>query len=98
MIELSNISRKAMLQQTFSRCVIETGNLFAITLRVLLEKTVGQQHDVLSSASSNRPARSVFASVKAPLTCPNSSLSNKVSDRPPIFTVIMVRNARGERA
>ena len=53
---------------------------------------------VLSSASSNLPVRSVFASVKAPLTWPNSSLSNSVSDKPPIFTVIIACDARGETA
>src|SRR5947208_16975803 len=54
MIEQSNISQKAMLHQTFSRSVIESGNLFAITLRVLMEKTVGQRHDVISTLSQWR--------------------------------------------
>ena len=35
------------------------------------------------SASSKRPTRSVFASVNAPFTWPNSSLSNTPSERPP---------------
>ncbi len=41
------------------------------------------------------PTRSVFASVNAPLVCPNSSLSNTPSASPPRFTVtIGARRAR----
>ena len=39
------------------------------------------------SASSKRPTRSALASVKAPRTWPNSSLSNTPSETPPAFTV-----------
>ena len=59
---------------------------------------ISSMNSVLSSASSNRPARSVFASVKAPLTWPKSSLSKIVSDSPPMFTVIMLCDVRGESA
>ena len=59
---------------------------------------ISSMKSVLSSASSNRPARSVFASVNAPFTWPNSSLSKSVSDKPPILTVIIVRDARGDSA
>src|SRR5947207_4245882 len=57
---------------------------------------ISSMKSVLSSASSNRPARSVFASVNAPFTCPNNSLSNSVCERPPMLTVIMDFPARGE--
>ena len=50
------------------------------------------------SASSNRPTRSVFASVNAPLTWPNSSLSKTPSDRPPAFTVTRPLPARADTA
>ena len=40
------------------------------------------------SASSNRPWRSCRASVKAPFTWPNISLSNSVEEIPPRFTLI----------
>ena len=38
------------------------------------------------------------ASVNAPRTCPNSSLSNTVSDTPPALTVTIGRDARGDSA
>ena len=38
------------------------------------------------SASSNRPARSALASVNAPFTWPNISLSNTLSGSPPALT------------
>ena len=39
------------------------------------------------SANSKRPARFCRASVKAPFTCPNISLSNRVEEMPPRFTL-----------
>ena len=46
------------------------------------------------SASSKRPTRSLLASVKAPRTWPNSSLSNTPSETPPEFTTTIGRDAR----
>ena len=48
---------------------------------------ISSRNSVPPSASSKRPTRSVFASVNAPFTWPNSSLSNTPSDRPPALTV-----------
>ena len=50
------------------------------------------------SASSKRPMRSVRASVKAPFTCPKSSLSNRPSASAPVFTATSGREAREESA
>ena len=47
-------------------------------------------------ASSKRPTRSSLASVKAPRTWPNSSLSKTVSDRAPVLTVTSASPTRGE--
>ena len=44
------------------------------------------------------PTRSARASVKAPCTWPNSSLSKTPSESPPAFTVTIGAPARGERA
>ena len=56
---------------------------------------ISSRKSVPPSASSKRPARSTFASVKAPLTWPNSSLSKTPSESPPAFTVTSGRAARG---
>ena len=48
---------------------------------------ISSRKSVPWSASSKRPARSVFASVKAPFVWPNISLSNTPSASPPRFTV-----------
>jgi hypothetical protein len=53
-IELSNISRKPMLQQAFSCHFIETANLFPITLCVLTKETVGKRYDVFPSVAQRR--------------------------------------------
>ena len=50
------------------------------------------------SASSKRPTRSVLASVKAPFTWPNSSLSKTPSDSPPALTVTSPLPARPDTA
>ena len=59
---------------------------------------ISSRNRVPPSASSNRPTRSARASVKAPRTWPNSSLSNTVSETPPAFTVTIGRAARGDSA
>ena len=48
------------------------------------------------SASSNRPLRSVQASVKAPFLCPNISLSKRLELRPPRLTLTKGPLLRGE--
>ena len=48
---------------------------------------ISSRNSVPPSASSKRPMRSALASVKAPFTWPNSSLSNTPSARPPALTV-----------
>ena len=48
---------------------------------------ISSRNSVPPSASSKRPTRSVLASVNAPRTWPNSSLSKTPSDSPPAFTV-----------
>jgi hypothetical protein len=50
------------------------------------------------SAISKRPTRSALASVKAPLTCPNSSLSKTPSESPPALTVASGREDRSDSA
>ena len=50
------------------------------------------------SASSKRPILSVRASVNAPFTWPNSSLSKTPSGIAPVFTATKAREARGESA
>ena len=57
---------------------------------------ISSRNSVPPSASSNRPTRSARASVKAPRTWPNSSLSNTVSETPPALTVTIGR-ARARR-
>ena len=59
---------------------------------------ISSRKSVLPSASSKRPMRSVLASVKAPRTCPKSSLSKTPSAMPPAFTVTIGRGARGDTA
>ena len=59
---------------------------------------ISSRKSVPPSASSKRPTRSVLASVKAPLTWPNSSLSKTPSERPPALTVTSGRaDAQGHR-
>src|SRR4029077_2309762 len=53
-IELANISGERMLQQTLSCSFIETANRFPITLCVLTNEAVGQQHDVLPPLTQSR--------------------------------------------
>ena len=78
-------SPAAITRSSFACC---DGGTFAISSR----------NSVPPSASSNRPTRSARASVNAPRTWPNSSLSNTVSDTPPALTVTIGRAARGESA
>ena len=52
------------------------------------------RNSVPPSASSKAPVRSVFASVKAPRTWPNSSLSKTPSESPPAFTTTIALGAR----
>ncbi len=59
---------------------------------------ISSRKSVPPSAISKRPTRSVFASVKAPFTWPNSSLSKTPSERPPALTVARGRLARSETA
>ena len=48
MIQFANISRKRMLQQSFSGHFVKAADLLAITLSVLTQKTVRQRHDVFA--------------------------------------------------
>ena len=57
---------------------------------------ISSRNSVPPSASSKRPTRSDFASVKAPLTWPKSSLSKTPSESPPAFTTTRGLPARGE--
>ncbi len=59
---------------------------------------ISSRKSVLPSASSKRPMRSALASVNAPRTWPNSSLSKTPSAMPPAFTVTIGRVARGDTA
>ena len=59
---------------------------------------ISSRNSVPPSASSNRPMRSAFASVNAPRTCPNSSLSNTPSESPPAFTATRRRLLRCDTA
>ena len=59
---------------------------------------ISSRNSVPPSASSKRPTRSILASVNAPFTWPNISLSKTPSASPPAFTVTMgLRRARGDR-
>src|SRR5205807_190404 len=97
----------AEMTRTFTRCVLEeptrsnspvssTRNSFACCGRGKF--AISSRNSVPPSASSNRPTRSTFASVKAPFTCPNSSLSNRPSGMPPKLTATRGRSARPEAA
>ena len=57
---------------------------------------ISSRKSVPPSAISKRPTRSLLASVNAPLTWPNSSLSKTPSARPPVFTVTSGRVERSE--
>ncbi len=57
---------------------------------------ISSRNSVPPSAISKRPTRSVLASVKAPFTWPNSSLSKTPSARPPVLTVTSGRVERSE--
>ena len=59
---------------------------------------ISSRNSVPPSASSKRPTRSILASVNAPLTWPNSSLSNTPSDTPPALTVTIGFVERPETA
>ena len=59
---------------------------------------ISSRKSVPPSASSKRPTRSALASVKAPFTWPNSSLSKTPSESPPAFTVKSGLPAREETA
>ena len=56
---------------------------------------ISSRNSVPPSAISKRPTRSALASVKAPRTWPNSSLSKTPSETPPALTVTSGRAARG---
>ena len=58
---------------------------------------ISSRKSVPWSATSNFPARSARASVKAPLTWPNSSLSKSVSGTAPISTETISSPLRAER-
>ena len=57
---------------------------------------ISSRNSVPPSAISKRPTRSLLASVNAPFTWPNSSLSKTPSARPPVFTVTSGRVERSE--
>ena len=59
---------------------------------------ISSRKSVAWSASSKRPTRSALASVKAPRTWPNSSLSNTPSETPPELTITIGRDARLDMA
>ncbi len=59
---------------------------------------ISSRKSVPWSASSNRPTRSALASVNAPRTWPNSSLSKTPSDTPPELTITIGRDARLDTA
>src|SRR5881227_1016211 len=97
----------AEMTRTFTRCVLEeptrsnspvssTRSSFACCGKGRF--AISSRNSVPPSASSNRPTRSTFASMKAPFTCPNSSLSNRPSGMPPRFTATSGRSARPEAA
>ncbi len=59
---------------------------------------ISSRNSVPPSASSNRPERSALASVKAPFTWPNISLSNTLSGRPPALTEMKDFSARFDQS
>ncbi len=76
--------------------ISSTRSSFACRLMGTL--AISSRNKVPLSASSKRPTRSVLASVKAPLTCPKSSLSKIPSAKPPAFTVTRILLERSEMA
>src|SRR6267378_2201210 len=66
--------------------------------RLIGTLAISSRKSVPPSAISKRPKRSALASVNAPRTWPNSSLSKTPSESPPALTVIRGLLARAERA
>ena len=58
---------------------------------------ISSRNSVPPAAVSNFPAWSAVASVNAPFTCPNSSLSNNVSGTAPMSTVMITSRSLAER-
>ena len=58
---------------------------------------ISSRNSVLPCAASNFPGRLSRASVKAPRSCPNNSLSNSDSLTAPISTLTISRPLRSER-
>ena len=54
MIEFANIARPGMLMKSLDGGGVEAGNVFAIALRVTVEKMVCQEIDVLTAVSQRR--------------------------------------------
>src|SRR5260370_2742511 len=53
-IELANISRPRMFMHSLEGSRVETGNIFAVALRVAVEKMVRQKVDVLAAVTQGR--------------------------------------------
>ena len=84
------------LPTRFSSPVSRTRRSFACWVSGML--AISSRNRLPPSASSKAPMRSCFASVKAPLTWPNISLSKTPSERPPALMHKSGRPARGEMA
>jgi hypothetical protein len=59
---------------------------------------ISSRNSVPPQAISKQPTRSVLASVKAPRTWPNSSLSKSAGDSPPTSTAVNGFPARDDRS
>ena len=68
----------------------------SLACRFCVMLAISSRKRVPPSAISKRPTRSTLASVNAPFTWPNNSLSKIPSARPPVFTVTRGRAARKE--
>ena len=79
------ISPVSSTRRSFACCCKE---IFAISSR----------KSVPWCANSKHPIRSALASVNAPFTCPNNSLSNRPSGKPPALTATNVFFARSDTA
>src|SRR5260370_31722019 len=54
MIEFANVPRPRMLMKRLNGSGVETRNIFAVTLRVTVEKMVRQEIDVLAAIAQGR--------------------------------------------
>src|SRR5437660_928325 len=84
---LAQVRRNVLVSSTFRSLGCSSGARSPISSRKMVPR----------SASSNSPWRRSFASVKAPFSCPNSSDSRNVAERPPQLTSTNGPLARGER-